>query len=93
MKTILNIKVDKEVKEEAFKVAEEMGVPLSTLANAMLKKLIQERSVTFVAPLRPSKKLMKILRQGEKDLKEGKNLSPAFADMEEMNVYMEKQLK
>ncbi len=88
MKTIINIKVDKEVKEQAFEVARDMGVPLSTLTNAFLKRLIKERTITFTAPLRPSKKLQKILEETHKDIEAGKNLSPAFTDVDEMMAYL-----
>lgn len=88
MKTILNIKVDKEVKDKAFEVARDMGVPLSTLTNAFLKKLIKERSMTLTAPLRPSKELEKILRKADKDIKEGKNLSPVFTDADSALDYL-----
>lgn len=89
MKTILNIKVDRELKEQVFKVAEDMSIPLSTLVNGMLRKLVEERTVTFTAPLRPSKRLIKILRQADKDIEAGKNLSPLFTDMKEMDEYLD----
>ncbi|MDP3962547.1 MAG: type II toxin-antitoxin system RelB/DinJ family antitoxin [bacterium] len=88
MKTILNIKVDKEVKEQAFEVARDMGVPLSTLTNAFLKRLITERTATFTAPLIPSKKLIRILEQANKDIKKGINLSPVFTDVKDMDAYL-----
>lgn len=43
MKTILNIKVDKEAKEKAKKIAKQMGVPLSTVMNAYLRKFIRDK--------------------------------------------------
>ena len=39
MKTMINIKADKEVKESAQRVAAELGLPLSTVINAYLKEL------------------------------------------------------
>ena len=88
MKTILNIKVDKDIKEQAFEVARDMGVPLSTLANAFLKRLIKELSITFTAPLRPSKALQNILKKSSKDIKGGKNLSPVFTDVASIMDYL-----
>ena len=88
MKTIINIKADKEVKREAAKIAEEMGLPLSTIVNAFLKQFIAERRVSFSAPLKLSKKLQKILRQADKDIKAGKNLSPVFQDIESAIKYL-----
>jgi addiction module RelB/DinJ family antitoxin len=88
MKTVINIKADKEVKEEAVKLASLIGLPLSTVINAFLKKFIADQSVTFNAPSKPSKSLQKILKQSEKDLKDGRNLSPLFTDMEKMDRYL-----
>lgn len=88
MKTLINIKADKEVKEEAVKLAERIGLPLSTVINAFLKKFISDQSVTFDVPNRPSKSLQKILKQAEKDIKKGDNLSPLFTDMEKMDRYL-----
>ena len=47
MKTMINIKTDKEVKENAQKIARELGLPLSTVINAYLKEFIRDREVSF----------------------------------------------
>jgi addiction module RelB/DinJ family antitoxin len=88
MKTIINIKADKEVKEQAVQTAKKMGLPLSTVINAFLKKFIADQSVTFVAPLKPSRQLLKTLKQAEKDIRKGKNLSPLFTNMDKMDKYL-----
>jgi addiction module RelB/DinJ family antitoxin len=61
MKTIINIKVDKDVKEKAMKTAKDMGVPLSIIINAFLKQFIRYKNVTFTTS-EPSKKLERILK-------------------------------
>lgn len=43
MKTILNVKVDKEEKEKAKQIAAQMGLPLSTIINAHLREFIRTR--------------------------------------------------
>ncbi len=88
MKTVINIKVDKDIKEQAFEVAREMAIPLSTVINAFLKRFILEKSVTFVAPLKPTKYLEKKLKQAMKDIKAGKNLSPMFVDTKKEDEYL-----
>ena len=90
MKTVINIKVDQEIKDRAFEVAQDMSVPLSTIINAFLKKFIAERSVTFNAPLKPSKMLEKILKKADKDIKAGRNLSPVFTNVDDMMTYLNK---
>ncbi len=88
MKTIINIKADPEVKAQAVETAERMGLPLSTIINAFLKKFIADQSVTFNAPLYPSRSLQKILKQGDKKLLKGKDLSPLFVNMNKMDKYL-----
>jgi len=82
MKTVLNVKVDREVKIRAQKAAAELGLPLSIVVNENLRRFASERAITFAAPLKPSKKLAKWVREAERDLKMGKNISPVFSDVE-----------
>jgi len=92
MKTVINIKADKDTKEKAVKLAKEMGLPLSTIVNAFLKQFIREKRVTFEVPLVPNKKTAKLLRQAKKDIESGKNLSPAFDNVNDFIAYLKKEV-
>lgn len=46
MKVVLNVKTDKEVKENAQRLAKYMGIPLSTVVNAYLKEFVESGSFT-----------------------------------------------
>jgi DNA-damage-inducible protein J len=71
--TILNIKTDKKLKAEAKKVSEELGVPLSTVINAFLKKFVREKEITLSAnPLRPTPYLEQILKDAQAEYEAGK---------------------
>jgi len=89
MKTLINIKADKEVKERAQKVARSLGMPLSTIINAYLNQFIRTREVHFYLEgrLRPSVK--RRLDRLQREALEGKNLSPAFRTPKEMDAYLE----
>lgn len=91
MKTMINIKADKEVKENAQRVAKELGLPLSGVINAFLKEFIRNRSVSFSAIPRMTPYLEGVLGTIEKDIKTGKNMSPAFSSPEEMDEYLDAQ--
>lgn len=93
MKTVINIKADKEVKEKAFKVANELGLPLSTIVNAFLKQFIREKRVTFEIPLVPNAKTAKILMKAERDIKEGKDLFGPFETAEEFIKALKEETK
>lgn len=85
---MINIKTDKKVKEEAQKLAEELGFTLSAFVTASLKQFIRTRSVSFSDSYRMTPYLEGVLEEVEKDLKDGKNLSPVFSNAEEMDAYL-----
>lgn len=89
MNTVIHIKADKEVKENAQKVARDLGLSLSDIINASLRNFIQTRTVVFTDIPTMTPQLEKKLDRIEKDIKEGKNLSPAFTNSEEMDKYLD----
>ena len=81
--TILNVKTDKKLKAEAKKVSEELGVPLSTVINAFLKKFVREKEITLSAnPLRPTPYLEQILEEAQAEYTAGK--AQAFTSGDDM---------
>lgn len=72
MKTLLTIKTDKVIKDTAQEVAEEIGVPLSTVINSFLKQFVRDREVVFSASYNPSPYLRKIIEETDRELNEGK---------------------
>ncbi|MDE1975218.1 MAG: type II toxin-antitoxin system RelB/DinJ family antitoxin [Patescibacteria group bacterium] len=84
MKTIINVKTEKDLKEQAVSTARDMGIPLSTAINVFLRQFVADRRIVLDAPLKPSKRLEKMLRQAERDLKTGRNLSPIFHSVKEL---------
>ena len=67
MKTLINIKADKEVKEGAQALAQELGLPLSVVVNAYLKDFIRNRGITISAVPHMSRQLEAIIGRAEKD--------------------------
>lgn len=91
MKTIIYVKAEKEVKANAQKLARELGLSLSDVINGALRNFIRTREVTFSDVPVMTPELERILGRVEKDIKEGKNLSPAFDNMDDAIKYLEKQ--
>lgn len=83
-KAVINFKVDKEVKEEAQKLAKELGMPLSSIINSQLKQLLRTRSFELNATPTMTPFLEDIIAQIEEDRKLGRNFSPEFSSIEEM---------
>lgn len=88
MKTMLNIKTDKEVKEDAQQVARELGLPLSTILNAYLKEFIRTKEARFSAAPRMTPKLEKLVKAAQADFKKKRSMSAVFASTDEAIAYL-----
>ena len=88
---MINVKTDKKVKEQAQKVARELGLPLSTVINSYLRDFIKQRAIyiSAAAPARMTPALERLLQVVEGDIKKGKNLSPIFSSSDEMDEYLD----
>jgi addiction module RelB/DinJ family antitoxin len=83
MKTLINIKTDREVKISAQKLAKELGLSLSAVVNAYLKQFVRSQAVDFSVAPQMTPKLEKLLDQVEYDLARGKNISGPFDSVDE----------
>lgn len=76
MTSTIQIRTDKKTKDAAKKLAESLGMNLSTTVNIFLKHFVVYGGLPFEVknekPLVPSKKLEKILAESEKDFQEGR---------------------
>lgn len=88
MKTVLNVKVDRDVKLKAQRIAADLGLPLSLVVNENLRRFTSERAITFATPLRPRKRLQRAIQEAERDWNAGRNISPAFDSAEAMDSYL-----
>jgi antitoxin component of RelBE/YafQ-DinJ toxin-antitoxin module len=90
MKTVISVKVDKDVRDKARKTAKKLGLPLSLVVNGALRKFAEEQRVEFSAPLIPNAKTAKILRQAIRDIEEGNMdaFSPAFTSSKDAVAWL-----
>ena len=89
MNTVIHIKADKEVKENAQKVARELGLSLSDIINASLRNFIRTREITFSSVPQMTPELERLLGPIEEDIAKNRNLSPGFENAEEMDKYLD----
>ena len=88
---VVTTKVDPQTKIEAQKTAEDLGMPLSVVIKAFLKQFIRTKTVTFSARDEvPNEYLKNLMRQADKDLKEGK-ASPTFNNAKGAIAFLDKQ--
>lgn len=89
MKTMINIKADQEVKKNAQKVANDLGLTLSAVINAYLKQLVRNKSVFFSSIPKMTPELEVLVGRAEEDYKKQKNISPVFSSPEKMDKYLD----
>jgi len=89
MKTLINIKADQEVKQNAQALADELGISLSALINAYLKHIIRTREVTLSTVPRITPDLEAVLTTIEKDITERKNITKGFTSAEDMDAHLD----
>ena len=88
-KAVINIKSDVVLKKKASAVAARLGLPLGTIINNYLRQLVRERRVLFEEPLKPNKATAKRLRAIDRDIVAGRNLSPIFSTIAEMDAHLD----
>ena len=90
MKTVISVKIDKDVRDEAKKVAAQIGLPLSTIINSQLRHFVAEQRIEFSIPLVPNAKTAKLLKEAIRDIEEGKEekFSPAFTNAKDAIAWL-----
>ena len=87
-KTIINIKVSKSLKADAQALADEIGVPLSTVVIANLKEFVRSRSLTISALPRLKPAIEKELGEAITDFHASKNISETFSDVDSLAEHL-----
>ena len=89
MKTVISVKIDKDVKASAQEVANSAGLTLSTLVNAYLRQVAATRRIELYAPEQMTPKLEELIAEVEAELKSGK-VSKEFNNIEEFLADLKK---
>jgi addiction module RelB/DinJ family antitoxin len=79
-KTVLTVKIDKELKLRAQKTAASFGLPLGTMVNSLLSDVV--RSGRLELELHPTPRLKRSIAEAEREYKSGK--LKKFSSMKKM---------
>lgn len=90
MKTVLNVKTDKDVKEKAQALAKHLGIPLSTVVNIQLKSFIETGELHISREPELRKEVKAELNKAIKEVKAGKNMSPRFDNVADAIAWLNK---
>ena len=61
--SVINVNVPVDVKEEANRLFNSLGLNMSTAINMFLKKAIYERGIPFEVKQQPSKEMVEALKE------------------------------
>lgn len=76
MKTQVNLKIDNNVKKQAQKMAEELGLSLSSVVNATLKQFARTGELELSSAPKITTALEEIVVEARKDYLDGKTSGP-----------------
>lgn len=89
MKTLINIKVEPQVKTKVQQIARDLGFSMSALVNAFFKELISSKTVIFTTTSKMSPTLERTLSSIEQDIALNRNLSPKFSTAKKAIKYLD----
>ena len=75
MNTTITIKIEKKLRDDAKKTANELGVPLSTVINSYLKQFVREGRFAVSLTPAPTKSRLELWQKISTDIDRGKNIS------------------
>jgi len=88
MRTVINVKTEKEVKAHAQKLANEMGFSLSAVINAYLKQFVRNKEVHFSIIPKMSPELEGLLGKVEFDIQRDRNISRPLSSKKELRKHI-----
>lgn len=84
MTSAINVQVNKQDKEQATIILNDLGLNMSTAINMFLKQIIKTDGLPFeVSNKKPSKALLKALKEGE-DILSGKKKSKGYTNIDDL---------
>ena len=84
--TLVNVRMDKEVKEEMESTCKELGMTMSTAFNIFARKMAREKRIPFDVSIDPfySENNIKALNKSANQLKEGKIITKTLNELKEL---------
>jgi addiction module RelB/DinJ family antitoxin len=94
MNTVLNVKIDPELKKNAQTVAKQLGLPMSIVVAASLRDFVNTRSITISDSPRLKPEIEAELVAMSKKVQSGnlKDYSPAFSNIDKSITWLKKEV-
>ncbi len=91
MKTMVNIKLDKKLKNQASKLAEQMGFNLSSIISATLRQFVVNKEISISLKPKMTPYLESIISDVKKEKQSDK--SPVFENATEAIAWLKRHVK
>jgi antitoxin component of RelBE/YafQ-DinJ toxin-antitoxin module len=92
--TVLNVKIDKELKRQAQAAAKAIDLPISTIVAASLREFVRTRSITISDTPRLKPEVEAELLEMSRQYKEGTlEVSPVFDNVQDSIVWLRAEVK
>ena len=84
--TLVNVRMDEDVKKEMEETCKELGITMSTAFNIFARKMSREKRIPFEVSVDPfySESNIKSLKDSIKQLKDGKVIQKSMEELKEM---------
>lgn len=84
--TLINIRIDEDVKKSMEEICKELGITMSAAFNIFARKMTREKRIPFDVSIDPfySESNMKAIQESIKELEEGKIVVKTMDELEAM---------
>ncbi len=84
--TLINVRIDEDVKKSMEEVCKELGITISAAFNIFARKMSREKRIPFDVSIDPfySDSNMKALEKSKKELEDGKAIVKTIEELEAM---------
>lgn len=87
----LTIRTDQKTKKAIADFATSIGLSTSAFATAILMQAVRDGRVVLTPTLEPTPYLEKIMREANKDIKAGRNVSKAYENVDDFFSDLDKK--
>ena len=86
--TLVNIRIDEDVKKSMEEICKELGITMSAAFNIFARKMSREKRIPFEVSIDPfySESNMKALRESIQQLEDGKVVEKTIEELEAMEI-------
>jgi antitoxin component of RelBE/YafQ-DinJ toxin-antitoxin module len=87
----MSIRTDERTKQAIADFAASLGLSTSAFVTAVSLQAVRDRRLVLEPTLEPTPYLEKIMREADKDIKSGKNISKAYDNVDDFMRDLEKE--